>query len=320
VSLLSGLAIAAYGLAVYVWLSGRPRLDIAAAGFLVGVGIVLHDGLKRILFAHHRPRAAFLFEALRYAVFSAAAGLGWLAFGASTVGLLVCVGLAPIVVALPMLVPMLRPAPGRRLSRIVLARHWRIGRWMALMVLVSLAHEHVVTIAAGMMLGDWAAAGLRSGQILFGPILVLMMSLENFVPRRAAERLRAGGRDALAAYLRRVLLVGGVPIAGFCVTIAIFEDALLRLLLGPAFTAFDEIVTVMAFAPPLIFARELGMIYLRTVGETRGVFMAFAASSVISIALLVPLIRELGVIGAALAFALGHALSTALVIARAWRS
>ena len=41
----------------------------------------------------------------------------------------------------------------------------------------------------------------------------------------------------------------------------------------------------MAVAPTLILARELGMVYLRTVGETRGVFMAFAASSVISIVL-----------------------------------
>jgi Na+-driven multidrug efflux pump len=47
--------------------------------------------------------------------------------------------------------------------------------------------------------------------------------------------------------------------------------------------------------------------------------MAFAASSVISIVLLVPLIRGWGVVGAAAAFALGHALSTTLVIARAWR-
>ena len=170
-----------------------------------------------------------------------------------------------------------------------------------------------------MMLGDWAAAGLRAGQILFGPILMLLMSLENFVPRQAAERLRAGGRPALAAYLRRVFLLGGLPVAGFCLTVAIFEDPLLHLLLGPAFTAFDEVVTVMAVAPTLILARELGMIYLRTVGETRGVFMAFAASSVISIVLLVPLIRGWGVVGAAAAFALGHALSTTLVIARAWR-
>src|SRR4051794_726462 len=235
---------------------------------------------RRVLCPQPRARAAFALEALRYALFALAAGLGGLIFGASAAGLLFCVGLAPIVVALPMLAPRLRAVPRRRLKRIVLGRHWRIGRWMALMVLVSLAHEHVVTIAAGMMLGDWAAAGLRAGQILFGPILMLLMSLENFVPRQAAERLRAGGRPALAVYLRRVFLLGGLPVAGFCLTVAIFEDPLLHLLLGPAFTAFDEVVTVMAVAPTLILARELGMIYLRTVGETRGVFMAFAASSV----------------------------------------
>ena len=40
-----------------------------------------------------------------------------------------------------------------------------------------------------------------------------MMSLENFVPRQAAERLRAGGRPRCAGYLRRVFLLGGLPVA-----------------------------------------------------------------------------------------------------------
>jgi O-antigen/teichoic acid export membrane protein len=318
-SLLSGVAVALYVLALYGWQSGRARLDLAAAGFAVGVGIVLHDGLKRILFATRRPRLAFLFEALRYGTFAAAALALWLTVGIGTADLLACLGLAPIAVALPLLVPWLRNRPRRRLKAAVLARHWRIGSWMALMVLVSTAHEHAVTVAAGTMLGEWAAAGLRSAQILFGPILVLMMSLENVVPRRAAERFSAGGRPALSGYLRRVLLLGCVPIAGFCGLVAIFEDELLSLLLGPAFTAFDQLVTIVAVVPVLVLTRELGMVYLRTVGETRGVFVAFLGSAVVTLAALIPLIHGFGVIGAALAFVLGHALSTALVLARAWR-
>ena len=318
-SFLSGLAVALYVLALYGWQSGRARLDLAAAGFAVGVGIVLHDGLKRILFATRRPRLAFLFEALRYGAFAAAALTLWLTVGIGTADLLACLGLAPILVALPLLWPMLRNRPRRRLKHTVLARHWRIGGWMALMVLVSTAHEHAVTVAAGTMLGEWAAAGLRSAQILFGPILVLMMSLENVVPRRAAERFSAGGRPALSRYLRRVLVLGLVPITGFCAAVAFFEDELLGLLLGPAFRAFDQLVTIVAVVPVLVLTRELGMVYLRTVGETRGVFVAFAASAVVTLAALIPLIHGFGVIGAALAFVLGHALSTALVLARAWR-
>ncbi|HEX8167202.1 MAG TPA: lipopolysaccharide biosynthesis protein [Beijerinckiaceae bacterium] len=318
-SLLSGLAVALYVLALYGWQSGRARLDLAAAGFAVGVGIVLHDGLKRILFATRRPRLAFLFEALRYGTFAAAAIAAWATVGIGTAGLLLCLGLAPIAVALPLLVPMLRNRPRRRLKAAVFARHWDIGRWMALMVLVSTAHEHAVTVAAGTMLGEWAAAGLRSAQILFGPILVLMMSLENVVPRRAAERYSAGGRPALARYLKRVLLLGLVPIAGYCLGAAAFEDELLSLLLGPAFTAFDQLVTIVAVVPALVLARELGMVYLRTLGETRGVFVAFLGSAVVTMAALIPLIHGFGVIGAALAFVLGHAVSTAFVLVRAWR-
>lgn len=316
-SLLSGLAVALYVVVLFGWKSGKAHLDLAAAGFLVGFGIVLHDGLKRVLFATRRPRAAFLFESLRYLTFALAVLACFLTIGIGTISLLICLGLAPALVSLPLLAKILLHRSRRRLDLTVFARHWKVGGWMALMVLVSTAHEHVVTIAAGSMLGESAAAGLRSAQILFGPVLILMMSLENVVPRRAAEEYRVGGVTALSRYLNRVLCRCFIPFAAFCGTIALFEDELLTLLLGPAFTAFDQLVTVFAVVPLLVLAREMGMIYLRTIGETREVFISFSFSCAAVLFTLVPLIQSHGLTGAAVAFVLGHVVSTVFVLAYA---
>lgn len=319
-SLLSGLAVAAYVLALYGWHAARPRYDLVLAGSVAGFGFVLHDGLKRILFVTRRPRLALLLEALRYAIFAAAALVTWLTVGIDTARLLLCLGLAPIAATVPFLPPLLRGRVPRRLNASVIARHWHTGRWMALMVLVSTSHEHVVTVAAGTMLGEWAAAGLRAAQILFGPVLVLLMSLENFVPRSAGEALQAGGRPALAAYLLRVFLIGVVPLGAFCAAVALLNDTLLRLLLGPPFTAFDHLVTIVAVVPALIFARELGITYLRTLGQTRGVFLAFALSAAFVVVALIPLVQAFGVTGAAFAFVAGHLLSTIFIVGAAWRA
>jgi O-antigen/teichoic acid export membrane protein len=320
VSFLSGVAVAAYVLTLYGWGFARGRYDLAFAGLVLACGVVLHDGAKRILFVTAQPRVALSIEVLRQVIFVAAALVVSAVAGVDTATLLLCLGLAPFAATLPFLLRSpFRSRVRKGLSAAMLARHWRAGRWMVLMVVVSTSHEQVVTIAAGTMLGEWAAAGLRSAQILFGPALVLMMSLENFVPRRTGEALHSGGRPGAATYLRRVFLVGVLPLTAFCATVAIFEDALLAVLLGPAFTAFDNLVTIFAVVPLLVFARELGIIYLRAIGQTRGVFIAFALSAMVVAVALIPLLNQFGVIGAAFAFVLGHALSTVFVIAAAWR-
>lgn len=318
VAVLAALVVAAYVLA----LLGRdpsPRLDLALGGSLAVAGSILQDGAKRILFARGGPRLAFLCEAARHALFVLALAAAWPLVGVSATVLLVCAGLAYLLAALPVLLPLLRLPPRGDLHRVVAGRHWRLGRWLTLVVLVSMAHEQFATIAAGIWIGHDAAAGLRAANLLLGPLLVLLSSLENVVPRSAAERLRVGGRPALAAYLRRVLLLTEVPILAVCAAVVLFGETLLRLLLGSGFGVFAPVAAIMAIAPPIVAAREMGVIYLRTIGSTHSVFTAFAVSAAVTLLALYPLIRTWGVVGAALAIVLGHAVTAALVLVRVRR-
>lgn len=319
VAVLGGLAVAAYVLALFGWSSGSLRPDLALGGFLVAAGHVMQDGAKRILFARGRPRLAFLCEVSRHAVFVLAILACWLSVGASVLTLLICTGLALVLTSLPVLAPMLWLPARRHLRSVVIARHWHLGRWLMLMVLVSMVYDHLVTIVAGASLGDEAAAALRAAQLLFGPLLVLLSSLENFVPRRAAEHLRAGGRPALAAYLRRVFLVMEIPVLAVCAAVILFGAPILGFLMGPAFEAFAPLAVIIALIPPITLARDMAITYLRTVERTRGIFLAFAASAAVTALAVIPLIQIWGVTGAAATLVLGQGTSTILVLISASR-
>lgn len=312
-----GIAAAAYSLIL-----DRPagHGPLAAANLLFAAGTVAQDGAKRILFAAGRPRAAFLCELARQVLFFLFLAGAWCGFGASTEMLLVCAGLGMALAAGPVLLPLLRPALRGGLPRAVFVRHWRLGRWLMLMVLVSMAHEQLVTIFAGAWIGEQAAAGLRAAHVLLGPLLVFMSSLENVVPRRAAGHLRSGGEGALSGYLTRVLVLGLLPVTAVCLGVVFYGRELLGLLFGPGFAGFAPVAAIIAISPPLQLIRELGMTYLRATGRTYGIFTAFVASAAVTLAAIYPLMTSYGALGAAVSVVLGHGVSTLFVLAAAWRA
>lgn len=313
VACLIGAAVALYGAAL-VGPAGHQAVALPLAAAVFAVGFVVHDNAKRLAFATQRPRAAFFSECARHLLFALGLAAAWFAGRVDVSVLLTCGGLGAIVAALPIMLEPLKVKPAARVWRAARQHHWVQGRWLVLMVLVSTVHEQLATILAGSMLGEDAAAGLRAAQILLGPLLVLMMSLEYIVPRRAGEHLRAGGEKALVAYLLRLLLLIEVPIFAVTAGVWFYGGDLLRLLLGPDYARFAAIAAIIALGPPITLARELGTVFLRATRRTRGIFAAFAVSAVITLLASYPLISAFGLTGVASMVILGHLISSVLIL------
>lgn len=312
-ALLAGATVAAFSFVLEdPTLTGRAFLMMA--GFMAGAGYVIHDGVKRMLFANRRPIAAFSLEAARHILFVVLVTLCFLFFRVDSSILLFCLGLAPAVVALVFIFATLQNHPRQRLFMAATLGHWRLGRWMTLVVLVGVFHEQAVLIIAGAELGNSAAGGLRAAQYLYAPVLlVLMNSLENIVPRQAAERLRSGGPEAAMNYINRIIIRLLPPVVGFCMLVVAFRSQLLGLL-GADFVSYGSVVAILAFAPPLIIARELIIALLRVNQNTSIIFISFVSTSVIVLVTIIPMIKLFGVEGAACVLLLGHLVSFAIIL------
>lgn len=319
VSLLIGMAVALYATAL-VGRAGTDALALAASAFVFAVGFVGQDNAKRLAFAMGRPRTAFACEALRHALFVVIVAALWWTYRVDAPILLACGGASAMLAALPLYGPALTARSRGRLRRVVRRHHWVLGRWLALVVFVSAAHEQLVTIVAGAWINEDASAGLRAAQVLLGPILVLMASLENIVPRQAARRFHEGGRAALAAYLGRILLMIEIPVIAACALIGLFGADILRLLMGPGYAGFASVAAIIVLGPPITLAREFGVMYLRTTRNTQGIFHAFLTSAIVTALAIYPTIRAYGVEGAACVTILGHAVSAAVILMQVRRS
>ncbi|MCJ2044181.1 hypothetical protein MKK58_06495 [Methylobacterium sp. J-078] len=319
VSLLVGAAVAIYTAALIERPTGSGAWALPLASLVYAAGYIVHDNAKRLAFARGWSRAGFAYELARHLVFIALLALVWLIYGVDTPILLACGGLSAMLASFPAFLIALRSRTRGSLRRTVGRHHWVLGRWLVLVIFVSAAHEQIVTILAGSLIDQDASAALRAVQVLFGPLLVLMMSLENIVPRQATNRLQAGGRAALARYLLRVLVLMEIPIVAVCLIVGLYGASILGWLMGQGFASFGRVAAIMALGPPVTMCREIGVLYLRTTGNTQGVFFAFLTSAVITVTAIYPLIHTFGLEGAAAAAILGHCVSTAVILFQVWR-
>lgn len=110
------------------------------------------------------------------------------------------------------------------------ARNWRFSRWLGVQSVFQWFSANAVFLAAGSVLGSAAVGALKLAQNIVGILGVVLVALENFVPVDAARAYAAMGLVGLKRYLYRVLLVGGSATVGVAACIAVWPEALLRLL------------------------------------------------------------------------------------------
>ena len=319
-SAIAGLLVATVIAGIF-WARGEsPGLELLAAAaattfFQNHLGVV-----RRILFARREMRQAVAMDIARplalVALVAIALGLGH-AVNVELVFWLL--SLSALLSALPATVKLMAHRCTVRLMRTVVIRHWPISRWMLLVLLVSLGQEQLIWIIVGVELGNEAIGGLRAGQYLLGLTHFIVLAMENFIPRTAAEDLRVSGTAGLKSYLYRQSALLGGAMCGLAVLIAIYAEQLLTLVFGAPYAVFADVTRIFAVVYVATVLRPIWSHYLRAIEETRSIFRSFLVSSIVGLALIYPLMTQFGVVGVALCIMIAQLVCLAGIIGRVLR-
>ena len=188
------------------------------------------------------------------------------------------------------------PLPGR----VALLRHWASGRWLAANQVLSWVGTGGFLGATAFVLGPVGVGAIRAAQSLVGVALVACQALELALPARAASALQGAGPLGLRRWVdaqgRRLLILftslGAVlALAAPWLLSVLFPDVD-RALAGSALVA-------LAWLPVAAALTGLLQIGFRAIEDTRPIFFAYAASSITSGALALPLVQTFGLMGAA---------------------
>jgi O-antigen/teichoic acid export membrane protein len=193
-------------------------------------------------------------------------------------------------------------------------RAWSLGRWLGAGGIIYTFGSQSLPFLLAPVIGTASLGGLRGGQVLFGPLTLLIpaLSMPAFpeISRRLSTSLRAGIRFAVrVSILALVLTIAYLSLA------VVGGGRLLTLVFGQSFASFSDLIVPVGFGQVFI-AATIGL-NLQLKAQERGVdlLVCSAVSSVSSVGLSLGLAVKYGVSGAAWGMALGSSISAA---ATAW--
>ncbi len=302
-----GLAVLAIAGAIYSVRGIELGLSLGFAVFAVTAFQSGQIVVRRILFARQSGHLALIMDLARFALFAALlAGGSYLGHDIDASFVILALGVSALPVFLPTALGLFTRTPRLRLMREVWGRHWRIARWLVLMLVVSAGHEQLIWIGVSLHLGDEAVGAMRAGTYLLGATHFIVLAMENFLPRQAAEEMRRGGLRRLRAYLTRQTAMLCAMTLPIILLIAVPAEFWLGTLFGSDYARYASVLYIYAVTYAISLPRTVWSYYLRSVERTDAIFRAYLVSSAAALALAYPAITELGLIGAALDILLAH--------------
>ena len=307
-------------IALGVWLTGQV-FKAWALGSLVWpmaaamVAYQLQDWARRCFFAQRRARPVLVSDLLAYGgQVLLVAVLGW--YGKLNVQSAFLTVAGCYLLGFAVSLAQLRIRPSLRAARSLAAGMWRVSRDYFLAAQFQWIGANGVLFIGASALGLQSAAAIRVAINLLGPTNILLQALENLAPVQCSLRYKMGGHSALLAYLRKLLIAFGGPLAVLMLLISFLGTQLLTLAYGDAYSAFGYLVSLQCAYVFLSFLVRLLTFLRRALDQVQVVSLASlvsALAAVGSVAVLVRPLQDVGVMAGMLA-----GLSAALLLLWFW--
>jgi O-antigen/teichoic acid export membrane protein len=199
-------------------------------------------------------------------------------------------------------------------------QHWDQGRWLLGSTLTQWVSGQFYFFVVAAILSPAAVGLLGASRNLVGFANIFILSLENFVPGIAAQRLRSGGLAAMAGWISRFRLALGVGMGIYCLVFAIFGEQLMGLLFGAQYSGTGIVVALLALVNFLMALNRPSMFALRAMEQSRWIFYTHLATSLVTLIISMPLVSAAGVLGAASGLVLTQTLVLLIASMAYWRA
>lgn len=317
VSFLSRLtALCALLLGVAIVGSDRGPMVAAAVGSVIAYQI--YDFVRR--FAHaltwHRAAAAL---SAGIAVAQVSVLLALRSVGALTiVTALAAIAAVMVVMSLAAAVHTL---PRRRWRRdeALDRRRWDSSRWLLGSAVMHWTCGNLFVLLSPPYIGLHGAGALRAAQSIVGVVNVWFLGLENVIPLHAGRLWRGRGPAHALRYVVRLSLIWTAVTALFVAAVVLYADPLLTVVFGNHTAEYRWVLEWYAALQLLIFLSLPLRSLLRAAEHTRGIFVAFVATTIFSLCGAIPLLRAFGLAGVLTGLTAAQVVFQGVLLLHAWK-
>ncbi len=202
---------------------------------------------------------------------------------------------------------------GTKWSSIV-SKHWDFSKWLVGTALLQWFSGNIFILVAAALLSPLAVGAIRIIQNIMGLLHVLFLAFENIVPLRASKIFHEDGLRSLGIYLGKILVKGGLGTLAIGGTVALFGKEIMDLLYEGQHMEFAYLLYGFAGLYVLVFTGTIIRFAIRTLEQTRLIFISYIISALASMLLAKPMIAHFGINGVIIGLVLSQLIIQAYFI------
>jgi O-antigen/teichoic acid export membrane protein len=213
------------------------------------------------------------------------------------------------------------PAPARQAQRplrLLFTQHWPLSRWLLLTVLAMWGGSQLYPFMLA-ALGPVAVASYVACRNLLNAVGVMIQSVGNYLPVRAAALLKRRGKTALRNHLLRTLAQASSYGLAFVLMIVLAAGPLMHLAYGGHYDSAAPLLRMLALATLFTLLGAVLGAYSLAMEDSRASFVANLGATCVALSAGIWLIHTNGLQGAAIAATLSAATSMTLQAMLVWR-
>lgn len=179
----------------------------------------------------------------------------------------------------------------------VFEAHYSFSKWLVGTALLQWLSGNFFILTGATLLGAVAIGAIRICQNIMGLSHVLFLLMENLIPVQAAKHFQTGGSQAAISYLLKITYQTGIPFLGLMITLSFSAPYLIDFIYGETYIPYSYIIIVFSIMYLFVFISNPLRFALRTLGDTKPIFMAYVASTIFSLLAAYPFLEYWGLNG-----------------------
>jgi len=174
----------------------------------------------------------------------------------------------------------------------------KFSGWLILTSTAQWFSGNFFLIAVGSVSGPSGMGIIRIGQSTMGVFSVLFLAIENRVPFSASKLLHFEGKKSFKKYMLDLFKKGEALIFIGASLVSAASVFIIRIVYGESYESYYWVLIFFSLLQVFIFTGTILQITLRTLEQTQIIFVAYVITSLTSIILAFPLVKNFGILGA----------------------
>ena len=163
--------------------------------------------------------------------------------------------------------------------------NFKISKWLILTSILQWFSGNLWILNAGIILGSYILGAIRACQTIVNVCNLIFQSLENYFPPKITEIHKMKGSTYMSSYIKKINIGGFMVTSLFVLIISICSKPILNFFYGYEIANFYYLLIFLSILLPFTFVNFFYNFGLRTLTNTKPIFLSYLFSSLFSISL-----------------------------------